>query len=442
MSYWRLLFRLLLVICFGVAAVLVWILTPYWLVSVWCALFFALAIIEMIYFLNRSRRDLTNFLWSIQLNDFSIHYPEDHPHTKRLYRVFNILTEKYKALRSEKETNFLLLQSVLEHSGVPMLTYTPDSQEVTLVNKAMKELIKRPHLKQLSAIKTVSEKLFHLISKMTNGDKVMEKLTIHQQVQYFTISVRHILLANRVTVIVAMHNINSELDQNELESWQKLIRVMTHEIKNSVIPIATLSQIVNEMIADNQQLKTLDTEEENDLKISLQTIEKRSKGLVRFVNDYGSLAKVPQPQLVSVDLGQIVKEVVKLESAVFEKFGIELSTNISEVEEVMADQEMITQVLINLVKNACEALQESNIDHPHVKIQLYLQDGQTLIVVHDNGPGISSEELEQIFVPFYSTKSQGSGIGLSYSRQIMQAHRGFLNARSTVGKGTTFTLGF
>ena len=247
--------------------------------------------------------------------------------------------------------------------------------------------------------------------------------------------------------MVAFHDINSELDQKEVESWQKLIRVMTHEIKNSVIPISTLAEVINDLVvADDgtSRIKELDNEDEEDLVVSMKTIEKRSKGLVKFVTSYGDLAKVPKPQLEQVDLKELVADLVTLEHKELERAGtsIEFYPTSGGAVELTIDPEMIEQVIINLIKNAHEALKESQQSSPKIQLRLSKYAHEVVLTVEDNGPGMDQETLDQVFIPFFTTKKEGSGIGLSYSKQVMRAHKGNLKVRSKLGEGTTFELRF
>lgn len=217
---------------------------------------------------------------------------------------------------------------------------------------------------------------------------------------------------------------------------------MTHEIKNSVIPIATLAEVVNDMVS-NGELSTLTAEDADDLVVSMRTIEKRSKGLVKFVTNYGDLAKVPKPDFKKENIAEILQEIILLEQSVAEEYGINLKVNLpGHPVQLFLDRELIEQVIINVIKNAIEAIAESTIDNPTINCKFESQPDQIVLFIQDNGPGMDVETVEQVFIPFFTTKSQGSGIGLSYSKQVMRAHKGNLRVKSTPGAGTAFELVF
>ena len=233
------------------------------------------------------------------------------------------------------------------------------------------------------------------------------------------------------------------MDQNEIESWQKLIRVLTHEIKNSVIPISTLTEVISHMVTQedgsNLSLSSLSEEDEKDIRKSLQTIEKRSKGLVKFVSSYGDLAKIPQPQLEEFDIKNLIRQIISLEKTEANKKDIKISFSSGKKEVIIkADPQLLEQVLINLIKNAIEALNGQK--DGEVTVFMEQSEQLTSIKIKDNGPGMDQEILNNIFIPFFTTKKGGSGIGLSLSRQIIRAHKGNLKVSSKLGEGSVFEI--
>ncbi len=435
--------RLILILVFGWAAFYFIARTSFWLLFFWFILFAILLLIDLVRYVEKSNRDLSNFLVAIQQNDFSNIYPEKKSRSKALYRAFNIITREFIKLRSEKESNFHFLKTVVEHSGVPLLAYDTRQRKITLVNEAAKELFHIPHLTKLESLSRINQELLDTVMDLKSNEKVLLKTEINGEIFHLSVLAKELVLQQERFKVLAFHNINSELDQNEIESWQKLIRVLTHEIKNSVIPISTLTEVINHMIIDEEgrpiSLSDLDEEENDDLRTSLQTIEKRSKGLVRFVASYGDLAKVPRPQLEVCDVKELISQIVDLERQEAEKRGITITTDLPDREVThLLDQQMMEQVLINLIKNAIEVLDGQK----DARIILSLtKPGQSVSIrVMDNGPGMDRDTLENIFVPFYTTKEGGSGIGLSLSRQIVRAHKGNLRVSSKPGEGTVFEI--
>ena len=241
-----------------------------------------------------------------------------------------------------------------------------------------------------------------------------------------------------------MSNIQTELEEKEMEAWQNLVRVLTHEIMNSVTPISSLAGTVEEEL--QQQLKkekiSLAKEELEDMHLSLQTITRRSEGLIHFVKEFRNLTHVPQPRLTEVAAKPLLEEMAMLHKKELADRGITISCSTQPTELILlADKNMIEQVLINLIKNAIQAFDEQT--DKRIELSAFTSEkGRPVISVKDNGPGIDPEALEKIFIPFFSTKKTGSGIGLILSRQIMRVHEGRITVKSALGEGTEFLLRF
>jgi signal transduction histidine kinase len=241
-----------------------------------------------------------------------------------------------------------------------------------------------------------------------------------------------------------MSNIQSELEEKEMEAWQNLVRVLTHEIMNSVTPISSLAGVVEEELQKKLETNhlSMQRDEAEDMHLSVQTISKRSEGLIKFVKEFRSLTHIPKPKVLQVAVKPLLDELAMLHKKELADNNIAISVLVEpETMMVMADKTLIEQVLINLIKNAIQAFGEKT----DKKISLYAhlnETGNVLISVKDNGTGIEPEALEKIFIPFFSTKKTGSGIGLSLSRQIMRQHEGNISVKSEMGEGTEFVLRF
>jgi two-component system, NtrC family, nitrogen regulation sensor histidine kinase NtrY len=236
-----------------------------------------------------------------------------------------------------------------------------------------------------------------------------------------------------------LQNIQTELQQQEVESWQNLTRVLRHEIMNSMTPIVSLVGTMRLIVNEDIEKSTTDQEAVNDLKEALHTLEKRSKGMMQFVNAYRDFTTLPKPVFSNLNVKELLQDVVQLLQTDLTSNGVlwELSVK-PETLIAKADSSQIQQVLINLIKNASESFSTQN--SRLIKLDAYSNENLVMIDITDNGDGIEPEALDNIFIPFYTTKKTGSGIGLSLSRQILQQHGGQLNVSSQVGKGTVFTL--
>ncbi|QSE96569.1 sensor histidine kinase [Fulvivirga lutea] len=419
--------------------------TYFWLVSIWLFLGALIMLVSLIHTIERHQRDLTNFLIGISQNDFSIYYKGKGKNKldREMQAAFSIISDKMLELRKISEANYHFLKAVVEHSSIAMLGYVENTGEITLLNNAAKQIFGSQFIKNIKQLNSIDSHLFETIKGLESGDRSLLKLQHDNELVNLSISAKELKLNDEMYKLVSLQNINAELDEKELESWQKLIRVLTHEIKNSVIPISTLTEVINQLILDSngnlKELASLDEEDSEDVKQGLKTVEKRSKGLVKFVNSYSEFAKIPEPNLEKVSIKVLFDDVTSLLKESFQKNKVELDIQ-STPAELLIDHELIEQVLINLLKNALEAVKD--IPDATVTMQNYITaDGRNSITITDNGPGIDQNTLENIFVPFFTTKKEGSGIGLSLSKQIMRAHKGSIKL-VPLETGTRATLEF
>ncbi|MCE7990908.1 MAG: HAMP domain-containing histidine kinase [Roseivirga sp.] len=437
---WNVVVRIAIILVLGYAAVYVLTQTHFWLVSFWLALALVITLINLVKYVERSRRELAYFLLAIKQGDFTNTY-----HYKKqsdLNYAFHEINTVMKDLRNEKASNLLYLQTVVEHVRVAVLCFDAD-YKVQLVNKAARELFQRPHLTSVNSLEIVSPQVVSKIQAMESGERELIKVQIGGRLNNLSVLATTFKLKGETFKLVSFQDIKSELEEKELDSWQKLIRVLTHEIKNSVIPISTLSDVILQMIKDGDEtpdLSKLDEESVEDLIGGLETIETRSKGLASFVTTYDQLTKLPQPEFQTVDVGKMIERVQNLFKPDLEHRNIRMHLFSPEKLEIQADPDLIDQILINLVKNAMEALEDQT--NGLIRITAAKGSEGVTLQIRDNGPGISEEILENIFVPFYTTKESGSGIGLSLSRQIMRLHRGNITVHSNIGEGTSFELKF
>ena len=314
------------------------------------------------------------------------------------------------------------------------------------MNQAAQELLDRPYMSHIRVLSRVNPDLLISVREIKPGERRLVKTLAGSNLLQLSLQCTIFKLQETQYKLVSLQDIRSELDEREVETWQKLIQVLTHEIMNSVTPIISLSKIIRGLMAEEgnqvRDLAEIDPEDAQDMLDSIMTIESRSKGLLHFVHAYRSLTKIQQPRFAPIEPAQLLKRIRTLLGPELVKRNIELHTHQIEDEIVIqADQELIEQVLINLVKNAMEGLE----GHPKGSIEFKVsrsQDQRPMIQVIDNGSGINPEYIDKIFIPFFTTKKRGSGIGLSLSRQIMRLHRGSISFHSNLGTGTVFSLVF
>lgn len=439
--------RLLLIVGLGYVAVYVLTQTHFWLVSLWIMLAAVISIVELLSFIERTHRDLENLVTAIGQGDFTNTYQRHWNKSGELLSyAYNRLVTTYRKLRQEKESNHQYLQNVVEHVSVALISLNQQN-EITLINPAAKRLLQQPLTRHLSDIDLVDHDLYQRINQIKAGQRVMVKMVRNDRLMQVAVQASEFYLQGTYYKLISLQDLRRELEEQEMASWQKLIRVLTHEIMNSVIPIANLSGMVRQILLETQlgtttQFQTLNKEDTQDLLESLKVIEDRSQGLANFVQAYRSLTQVAQPHFRDIKVADLAQRVFGLFATVFKEQEIQWHQQIApESLTLKLDLELIEQVLINLVKNSVEALGE--IPHPSITFSAYqTQQNEGVIELSDNGNGITTDVLEQIFIPFFTTKSSGSGIGLSLSKQIMRLHQGTISVRSSPNEGTIFVLHF
>ncbi|MCC6398611.1 MAG: ATP-binding protein, partial [Bacteroidetes bacterium] len=402
-------------------------------------------LVLLIRFVERTNVDLTRFLEAITYADFSQTFIAKGKGSTfdDLDAAFNSVMSEFRKVRGDREEQYHFLQTLIQHVPVGLVSFAPDG-EIGIINAAAKRLLRVTHLTTLRALEPASPHLTRALRSLRPGDRVTFKLDDFPEPLHLVMNATEIRLHERPYTLVSLQNIQSELDDMEMEAWQKLIRVLTHEIMNSVTPISSLSStaaaiLQKEALSDNEHDVRSDL---TDLREAMVTITRRSEGLLHFVDAYRNLTLIPKPVLRIFAVKDLVQRVDLLLRTQAAQAGATLSTRVEpESLEVNADPDLMEQVLINLVQNAFHAVQETRGGRIHLSGLLDRQ-GRVEIEVSDNGKGIPEDAMEKIFVPFYTTKEKGSGIGLSLSRQIVRMHGGTLTCRSKPGDGAVFTIRF
>lgn len=395
---------------------------------------------------NKTNTNLEAFFASLDNNDASIslHIPKHNRSYKQLMERLNKVRHTFNTLRLENEKQFHYFKAVVEHIGVGMILCN-ENGNVEMVNSAGKKILNIGAIRNLDQLNIYNDTLSVSLLNLNPGMQKMFRLFISGKMQPISFKVNDYRFFDKTTRIISYQNIKNELDAQELESWQKLIRVLTHEIMNSTGPIISSIDTIREFLTDEQtkeakQLSKLNQETIADVLSGIDIIKERSIGLSEFVSTFRSLTISPQIKLQKFKVEALFVHIRFLLSDKLKGNNIQLETIVSPANlEIMADQKLIEQVILNLLYNAVDALEFT----PDKQIRLIaLRDlnSQPVIQVIDNGKGISEELMDKIFIPFFTTKENGSGIGLSISSQIMQLHGGTISARS--GKETCFEICF
>ncbi|MFQ5639019.1 MAG: PAS domain-containing sensor histidine kinase [bacterium] len=400
---------------------------------------------SLVHYVEKTNRDLNRFLLTIKHEDFSQAFLGKGLGSTfdDLKKAFNDIIQKFHQARAEKEEHFRYLQTVVQHVGIGLLAFHGNG-DVALFNNAAKKLLKIPRLRNIHDLKKMSGPFVKTMLELQPGQKALVKLDFRNEILQLVVHTTQFRMRDQNFTLVSLQNIQGELEEKELEAWQNLIRVLTHEIMNSVTPIASLASTVNDMLnsQDETAVVPVGPEVKSDIFGAMQTIKKRSDGLLHFVDAYRNLARIPVPNFEIFSIAELFQRVEQLMSPEMTKHDIDFQSRVTpETLELTADPELVEQILINILKNAIQAVRT----HQGSRIDLFSkidERGRIIIQVTDNGPGIPDELLEKIFIPFFTTKKDGSGIGLSLSRQIMRLHRGAINVFSEPREKTVFTLRF
>lgn len=407
-----------------------------------------LQVVSLIHYVEKTNRDLSRFLASIRYSDFSQTFSSRQGGSsfQELNTAFADVISEFQRARSEKEAQYRYLQTLVQHIGLGILSFD-QSGKVDLINNAAKRLLQVNHLSNIKSLEPFSPRLVKALLSSGPGEKILVKIDGGEETLTLAVYPTQFRLPDRLITIVSMQDIESELAEQEMAAWQKLIRVLTHEIMNSVTPIASLASTVNDLVSEKEKPKEsgtlqMNSETRQDIREAAATIRNRSQGLLHFVDAYRNLTRIPKPDFQIFPVAELLERVVQLMKNQIEEEGIQLKVEVEPKSlELTADPELIEQVVINLMLNAMEALQGA----PDSRIELFSrldERGRVLITVADNGPGIRDEVKEKIFTPFFTTKEEGSGIGLSLCRQIMRLHKGTVSFKSVPDESTVFTLRF
>ncbi len=394
---------------------------------------------------DESNQNITSFLEAIQFDDLSDTFKTDSPDpaVQRLHHQLNQAIAKLKASRSARDSDYQFLKNIVQHVGIGLLTFKKDGV-IEIMNTAAKRLLKVDQAHHIDDLRPVSGLLVETFLKLKTGGRSLVRLSHADEQVQISIFAIELTLRGEAIKLISMSNIQTELDEKEMEAWQNLVRVLTHEIMNSVTPISSLAGIVEEELKAKigKTTASFGAQEINDMHLSIQTISRRSEGLIRFVREFRNLSHIAKPNLAPVRVIELLEDMATLQRKELADHGIQIKLSVEPHNlEIMADKTMIEQVLINLVKNAMQSFSEQ--PEKHILLTAYLDEkSRPVISVKDNGDGIDPDALERIFIPFFSTKKTGSGIGLSLSKQIMRQHEGRIIVKSKLREGTEFLLHF
>lgn len=413
--------------------------------TVFLIIFILLQTYLLIRLLDKTNREIAGFLSSIKYDDFTTTYPTKGRGSSMdaLYAEFNKVIKKFREIRADKEANYHYFRTIVQHVGIGLITFNKLG-EIQIINSSAKKLIGIDAINSIFELSKVSPKLVESLVKLKTGGSDLIEFTREGSRVQLSIYVIELVLRGEEFKLVSIQNIQSELEEKEMDAWQNLIRVLTHEIMNSVTPISSLAATVDSELIDHlKEEKPIEPDDLEDVHLAVQTIQRRSEGLIRFVSDFRNLTRIPEPKLEEESISKVLDHIFILLNHELEKKNIKLHLDINPKDLVFKmDKELIDQVLINILQNAIHALAE-NMGEKFIILKAFRNEyDRPCLVIRDNGSGIDEEALTKIFIPFFTTKKQGSGIGLSLSKQIMRKHGGAISVKSVMNEGTEFTLRF
>jgi two-component system, NtrC family, nitrogen regulation sensor histidine kinase NtrY len=401
---------------------------------------------SLIRWVEKINENLSRFFQAVRYDDFSQTFKgkELGASFQDLIKAFTEVMDKVRQSRSEKEEQYRYLQTIVHHVGIGLIAFKADGS-VDLINTAAKRLLNVVSLKSLQTLESFDHTLVETLFSLKAGEKALVK--IQEQDMELALHAAEFRLKEQKYTLVSLQNIQSELQEKEMEAWQTLIRVLTHEIMNSMTPITSMAATVLDLLQVSEDIDKDDPEPETvtDIRDALKTIHKRSLGLIDFVKAYRNLTLIPKPEFTLFSIEELFARVQTLLAHQLAEADVDFRWEVEPHSlELTADPALIEQVLINLAFNALDAFSGyTPCQNPQIRFTACLEDnGKIVIRVTDNGPGIVKEALTKVFIPFFSTKKKGSGIGLSLSRQIMKLHKGSITVQSEPDVRTTFLLKF
>jgi nitrogen fixation/metabolism regulation signal transduction histidine kinase len=415
--------------------------------SIIVMLLILLETVSLILYTEQTNSRLTKFFEGIRHADFSSSFSDKSmgKSFEDLSKEFNQIITEFKKNRAEKEEHFNYLLTVVQHVTIGIIVFRRDGK-VDVFNNAIKKILRLSHLRNITELREVKDDLPETLMKMKAGDKLLIKLFIEDELIQLSVSATEFRMRGEEYLLVSLQNIHPELEEKEIESWQRLIRVLTHEIMNSITPISSLASTVHDILTDPEtdeiHVENLSPDDIETIASAMFTIESRSKGLLNFVEIYRNLTRIPKPNFRHFRIREIFDRAYELMKPKMEALTIQCECKVFPDDlMLLADPDLIDQVVINLILNAIDAVKDQS--QPKISITASVSiNNRTTIEFADNGTGITPDLLDKIFMPFFTSKKEGSGIGLSLSRQIMQMHKGAISVKSKPGEGTVFTLTF
>jgi nitrogen fixation/metabolism regulation signal transduction histidine kinase len=414
---------------------------------VYLAVMIPVIIFQLVDFYNFNKKaqdEVQQFVESVHYRDFSRHFDVKHAplELQPLRKGFNDINTTFKLISRERETQYQYLQKILELVDTGILSYEHKTGDIAWMNESLKKMLGIPYLKTIHSLEKRDDALYHEVLDLKPGENKVVSMSRDNNVFKALLSATAFQTDDKIYKLIAFQNIDEALDETEAKAWQKLLSVMTHEIMNSIAPISSLADtMLNRLQNAVTHLRDKPAAIE-DLELGIETIRRRSEGLLKFAETYRNLNKITTPNRKKIYVRDLFENLHQLMQPTLEQKNIDLEIILKDPDlAIDADASLIEQVLINLVVNAIEAVKDKS--DPRIVLSAFSTPGNKILIkVADNGGGISQELIDKIFIPFFSTRKNGSGIGLSLCKQIMMLHKGNIQVHSIENQGSSFNLLF
>jgi len=406
-------------------------------------IFTLLLILSTIQSIFKIFRDIDDFVEAVRYRDLTKRYPETGGGARnKFYRYFNIVSDTFLAMSHEKEVQHQYLKNILDLVNTGILAYDVETCNTLWMNDSFKAMFQIPYVKNINWLSKRNPKLYKELKEMQLGENLLTTVSTGHRTVKLLSNAGTFQAHGKTFMLIAFHNISATLEEVESGAWKGLLNVMTHEIMNSIAPVASLADTMKKrMELMKEEMNLTGSPDFEDMESALETICRRSEGLLRFADTYRNLSKNIIPELHPVNLPEMLKSIYHLMQPSLERKGIrlEIQTSLSAV-TARIDRNLIEQVVINFITNATYAVKDK--ETPQIILYSGVADETPFLTVADNGCGISPEVQKNMFIPFFSTKKNGTGIGLSLSREIVKMHSGSLQVQTKEGEGSAFTVLF
>ena len=406
----------------------------------------ALVIAELWRFVSRTNREVSRFLDAVRFTDYSQRFDFEDAGSgfAGLGRTFTEIIDELRRRRTGQESELRHLKALIEHIPVPLMTIHADDS-ITLQNNAARRLFGASHVTRINDLRQFGTGFARAVDEAIPGDRELVEFTVEGVDHHLTLAATEIIIAGDRERLISLQDIQSEIDATQAEAWRDLVRVLTHEIMNSITPVTSLARTAADLVDD--VVKQTDDDDAiardlEDVQSAVKTVARRSDSLMQFIDSYRQISRLAPAEKKRVALGDLFDSVTDLARAEWRDDRVTLSTTVEPSGlDVYADRDLLEPMLLNLLRNAWQATQ--GLDEPTIDLHARLnRRGNTVIEVMDNGPGVPEENSRRIFVPFFTTREGGSGVGLALARQVMIAHGGFIRLSQGKGGGAVFTLTF